>query len=55
MLKNVSCSKLHDLEAELCKVQSKYVILLKESQEPELGKSDRASARARVRARSSRN
>lgn len=30
------CSKLHDLEAELCKVESKYFILLKESQEPEL-------------------
>lgn len=30
-------SKLHELEAELCKVKSKYVILLKETQEPELG------------------
>ena len=28
---------MHELEAELYKIKSKYVILLKESQEPELG------------------
>ena len=28
---------MHELEAELCKISSKYVILLKESQQPELG------------------
>ncbi len=32
-----SLSKLHELEANLCKIQSRYFILLKESQEPALG------------------
>ena len=30
-------SKLHDAEAQLFRMESKYVILLKETQEPELG------------------
>ena len=31
------CSKLHELEAQLCKVESKYMILLQETQQPRAG------------------
>ena len=39
-LKHVfSCSKYHELEANFFKIQSKYMILLQESQAPRMGES----------------